>query len=95
MRPVTEARCLPVPADITARHRVNDQSGILGAVAAVYAWARSAIDWVLGGDLSDRGGIGFSARDISRVVRSVDAETVYEAVTMCGWNEGKGGGQER
>lgn len=94
MRPSTEARRPPVPGEIATRHRVDDQSGIWGTRPAVYGRARSTIDWTLVGDLSDWGGIRFSARDISLVFRSVDAEDVYETVTARRWGEGEDGGQE-
>jgi len=95
VRPITEARCLPVPGEVTARHRVDDHSSIGGTIAAVYVRGCSTIDWILGGDLSDRGGTTFSARNIPRVYRSVDVETIYQAVTVCGWNEGEGCDKER
>ena len=95
MRPITEARRLPVPSEVAARHRINDHSSIGGTRAAIYVRACSTVDWVLGGDLSDRGGITFSARNIPRVYRSVDVEMINHAVTVCGWNEGEGCGEKR
>ena len=94
MRPVTEARCPPVPGEVIARHRVGDQSSVGGTVAAICVRVRSTIDRVLGGDLSDRGGAGFSGRNVSLVILSIDVEIIYEAVTTRGWNEGEGCGEQ-
>lgn len=53
------------------------------------------MDRILGGDLSDRRGDTFSTRSAPLVAASVDTENVYEAVTVCGRNEGEGCGKER
>lgn len=94
MRPIAKGRCPPVPGESAARHRVDDQSGIGAIRAAVYTRACSTVDWILGGDLSDRRGTAVSARNIPRVLLSIDAESVHEAVTAYEW-EGEGCSKER
>lgn len=90
MIPILEARLLPVPSEITARHSVDDHRGLLGIRAAVYGGVRRTVDWIVGGDLSDRGGISCPVWNVSRVVRPVDGEVTDEAVTAYRWNEGEG-----
>jgi hypothetical protein len=95
MRPIAETRCSPVPGEITARHRVDDQSSVGGTRPTVYGWACGTVDRTLIGDLADRRGVGSSAWDISLVNLSIDAEVGYETVCVCGRDEGEGGGEER
>lgn len=95
VRPRALGLRLPVPGEFAARHRVNDQSGVGSTRAAVYGRIRSTIDGILGGDRSDRGGFGFSARKITGVHLSVDPEASDHAVSVHGWKEGEGDGKER
>lgn len=95
MRPISEALCIPAPGEVTARHRVDNRRGKCGIIAAVYGGVCSTVDWVLGRDLSDRGGIRGLSRNVPHVIRSVDAEMIYEAMGVRGRNEGEGGSKER
>lgn len=94
MRPITETCRPPVPGDCAARHRVDYQSGIRGTCAAVYGGTHGTVDWALVGDLSDRGGVRLSVRNVPRVVLSVDAENMHETMSVYGRGEGEGGGKE-
>lgn len=96
VRPGCEVLFPPVPGESTARHGVDDQGSVGGAVTTVYGGACRTIDWVLAVHLSDRGGsITASFWDIPLVVLPVDAEDVYEAMGMYERNEGEGCSEER
>lgn len=96
MRPISEAFGPPVPGELTARHRINDQTSVGCTCAAVYGRACSTIDRVLTGNLSDRGGrITATLRNIPLVISSVDVKNVHEAMSTGERNEGESRGKER
>ena len=88
VRPVAEGFRLPAPGEFAAGRSVNDQSGVGSTRAAVYGRTRSTVDWILSGDRSDRGGNGFSLRNVTGVRVSVDHELSDHTVSVHKWKEG-------